>query len=182
MNEQNTPQPRTFEERLQARRFVMTAEVTPPLSFDPEDLLRKAAPLRGLADAVNVTDGAGARAHMGALAAAAILDRAGIEPILQIACRDKNRIALQSELMGAAALGIRNLMLLGGDDPKAGEYQLIVKDIHSGTETPLVSGPEKERLDMPAWSPDGKVIVCYIVQPQGALTGLEALDAQGADR
>ena len=86
----------------------MTVEVTPPLSFDPEDLLRKAAPLRGLADAVNVTDGAGARAHMGALAAAAILDRAGIEPILQIACRDKNRIALQSELMGAAALGIRN--------------------------------------------------------------------------
>jgi len=121
MNEQSTPQPRTFEERLRAGRFVMTVEVTPPLSFDPEDLLRKAAPLRGLADAVNVTDGAGARAHMGALAAAAILDRAGIEPILQIACRDKNRIALQSELMGAAALGIRNLMLLGGDDPKAGD-------------------------------------------------------------
>jgi serine/threonine protein kinase len=68
------------------------------------------------------------------------------------------------------------------DDPKAGEYQLIVKDIHSGTETPLVSGPEKERLDMPAWSPDGKVIVCYIVQPQGALTGLEALDAQTGQR
>ena len=63
--------------------------------------------LKGLADAVNVTDGAGARAHMAALAAASLLIGAGIEPILQITCRDKNRIALQSELMGAAALGIR---------------------------------------------------------------------------
>jgi methylenetetrahydrofolate reductase (NADH) len=83
--------------------------------------LQKAAVLRGVADAVNVTDGAGARAHMSALAAASLLIGAGIEPILQITCRDKNRIALQSELMGAAALGIRNLLLLTGDDPKAGD-------------------------------------------------------------
>src|SRR6202035_1986180 len=62
-----------------------------------------------------------ARAHMSALAAAAILIGAGIEPILQIPCRDKNRIALQGELMGAAALGVRNLLLLTGDDPKAGD-------------------------------------------------------------
>jgi len=121
MNDQESPAPRTFEERLRAGRFVMTAEVVPPDSCDAQDLIRKAAPLRGLADAVNVTEGAGARAHMDALAAAAILIRAGIEPILQIACRDKNRIALQSELMGAAALGIRNLLLLTGDDPKAGD-------------------------------------------------------------
>jgi methylenetetrahydrofolate reductase (NADPH) len=70
---------------------------------------------------VNVTDGAGARAHMSALAAAAILIGMDIEPILQITCRDKNRIALQSEMMGAAALGIRNMLLLTGDDPKAGD-------------------------------------------------------------
>jgi len=113
--------PRTFAERLRAGRFVMTAEVAPPVSCDAQDLLRKATPLRGLADAVNVTDGAGARAHMAALAAANILLGAGIEPILQITCRDKNRIALQSELMGAAALGIRNVMVLTGDDPKAGD-------------------------------------------------------------
>ncbi len=121
MNNQSALLPRTFEERLRAGRFVMTAEVTPPLSCDAQDLIRKAAPLHGLADAVNVTDGAGARAHMGALAAAAILIGAGIEPILQITCRDRNRLALQGELMGAAALGIRNLLLLGGDDPKAGD-------------------------------------------------------------
>ncbi len=121
MNDQSALLPRTFEERLRAGRFVMTAEVTPPLSCDAQALIRKAAPRRGLADAVNVTDGAGARAHRGALAAAAILIGADIEPILQITCRDRSRLALQGELMGAAALGIRNLLLLGGDDPKAGD-------------------------------------------------------------
>jgi methylenetetrahydrofolate reductase (NADPH) len=99
----------------------MTAEIAPPASCDADDLRRKAEKLIGLADAVNVTDGAGARAAMSALAAAAILRGMGIEPILQLACRDKNRIALQGELMGAAALGIRNLLLLTGDDPKAGD-------------------------------------------------------------
>jgi methylenetetrahydrofolate reductase (NADPH) len=121
MDDRSNPQPRTFAERLQASRFVLTVEVAPPVSCDAQDLLRKAVPLGALADAVNVTDGAGARAHMSALAAAAILMGAGIEPILQITCRDKNRIALQSELMGAAALGVGNLLLLTGDDPKAGD-------------------------------------------------------------
>jgi methylenetetrahydrofolate reductase (NADPH) len=125
MNEQTTPLPHTLQERLRQdgpnRRFVLTAELAPPVSCDAQELLRKAAGLKGLADAVNVTDGAGARAHMSALAAASLLLGAGIEPVLQITCRDKNRIALQSELMGAAALGIRNLLLLTGDDPKAGD-------------------------------------------------------------
>jgi methylenetetrahydrofolate reductase (NADH) len=113
--------PRTLQERLHRGRFVLTAELAPPVSCDAAELLAKAAPLKGLADAVNVTDGAGARAQMAALAAASLLVGAGIEPILQITCRDKNRIALQSEMMGAAALGIRNLLLLTGDDPKAGD-------------------------------------------------------------
>ncbi len=113
----------------------MTAEVAPPVSCDAQDLLRKATPLRDLADAVNVTDGAGARAHMSALAASTILLGAGIEPILQITCRDKNRIALQSELMGAAALGISNMLVLTGDDPKAGDQPDTkpVFDINSRT-------------------------------------------------
>jgi methylenetetrahydrofolate reductase (NADPH) len=121
MDDTSTPLHRSFPERLRSGRFVMTAEVAPPVSCSAQDLVRKAAPLRGLADAVNVTDGAGARAHMSALAAAAILLDSGIEPILQITCRDKNRIALQSELMGAAALGVRNLLILTGDDPSAGD-------------------------------------------------------------
>ncbi len=121
MLDATTPLPRTLAERLRAGRFVMTAEVAPPVSCNAQDLLRKATPLRGLADAVNLTDGAGARAHMSALAASTILLGAGIEPILQITCRDKNRIALQSELMGAAALGISNILVLTGDNPKAGD-------------------------------------------------------------
>jgi methylenetetrahydrofolate reductase (NADPH) len=112
-----------LEQSLRAGAFVLTAEVVPPASCDADDLLNKALPLRGLADAVNVTDGAGARAHMGATAAAAILVQNGIEPILQLACRDRNRIALQGELMGAAALGIRNLLLLRGDDPTQGDQK-----------------------------------------------------------
>jgi len=106
---------------LRAGRFVITTELAPPVSFDPDDLLRKARALAGLADAVNVTDGASARAHMSALIAAAILARNGIEPILQLTCRDRNRIALQADLMGAAAAGIQNLLLLTGDDPTAGD-------------------------------------------------------------
>src|SRR5215467_5414108 len=115
------PGSETFAQRLAAGRFVITAEVMPPLSCNPDDLIAKALPLHGLADAVNVTDGAGAHAHMSALAAAALLIDAGIEPILQLTCRDRNRIALQGELMGAAALGVRNLLLLRGDDPTAGD-------------------------------------------------------------
>jgi methylenetetrahydrofolate reductase (NADPH) len=111
----------TLKQRLNAGKFVLTAEVVPPISCDPQDLMKKAAPLKGIADAVNVTDGAGARSHMGALAAAAIMVQAGIEPILQLVCRDRNRIGLQSDLMGAAALGIRNLLILSGDQPSAGD-------------------------------------------------------------
>lgn len=110
-----------FRERLKAGRFVVTAEIVPPVSCDRRDLIAKVRPLKGAADAVNVTDGAGARSHMGSMAAAALLLQSGIEPILQLTCRDRNRIALQSDLLGAAALGIENLLLLRGDDPSAGD-------------------------------------------------------------
>jgi methylenetetrahydrofolate reductase (NADPH) len=110
-----------LQQRLEARQFAITAEITPPVSCDAEDLLRKTRPLRGLADAVNVTDGASARAHLSPLIAAALLLNEGIEPILQLTCRDRNRIALQGDLMGAAASGITNILLLTGDDPKAGD-------------------------------------------------------------
>jgi methylenetetrahydrofolate reductase (NADPH) len=110
-----------LERRLRAGEFVITAEITPPLSADPQDLLDQALPLRGLADAVNVTDGASARAHLDTLTAAAILERTGIEPVLQLTCRDRNRIALQSMLVGAAAQGVRNVLVLRGDNPEAGD-------------------------------------------------------------
>ncbi|MDT3684298.1 MAG: methylenetetrahydrofolate reductase [Pseudorhodoplanes sp.] len=110
-----------LHETLKSKRFVVTAEITPPVSCDRNDLLAKALPLKGLADAVNVTDGAGARPHMDSVTAAAILIDNGIDPVLQLTCRDRNRIALQSALLAAATLGVRNLLALRGDNPDAGD-------------------------------------------------------------
>ena len=110
-----------FARRLGSDRFTITAELVPPVSSDPADVLARAEPLRGLAAAVNVTDGAGARVHLSSLVAAQILLANGIEPILQLACRDRNRLALQSDLLGALALGVRNVLIISGDDPKLGD-------------------------------------------------------------
>jgi methylenetetrahydrofolate reductase (NADPH) len=111
-----------LEKTLAAGKFAITAEVTPPLSAAAEALLEKALPLKGVVDAVNVTDAASARVHMSSVAAAALLAREGIEPVVQMTCRDRNRIALECDLLGAAALGVHNVLILGGDDPKAGDH------------------------------------------------------------
>jgi methylenetetrahydrofolate reductase (NADH) len=137
MNPSPRPPASRLEQLLRSRQFVITSEITPPVSCDAGDLLRKAEPLRGLADAVNVTDGASARAHLSAPISAALLAREGIEPILQLTCRDRNRIALQADLMGAAACGVRNLLCLTGDDPRAGDQpeNKAVFDVDSTTLT-----------------------------------------------
>jgi methylenetetrahydrofolate reductase (NADPH) len=106
---------------LEAGHFAMTAEISPPVATDPERLLRIARPLADLADAINVTDGAGASTHMSSLAASAIMVRAGLEPIMQITCRDRNRIGLQADVLGAVALGVKNFLILRGDDPTRGD-------------------------------------------------------------
>ena len=143
--------PGQLEKAIQSGRFVITAEVTPPVSCEPQDLLDKASPLKGLADAVNVTDGAGARAHLGALASATILQRNGIEPVLQMTCRDRNRLALQSDLLGAAALGLRNLLVLRGDDPTAGDQPdaKAVFDLDSGALIQTAIGI-RDRSELPS--------------------------------
>src|SRR3954469_3733680 len=110
-----------LQARLRSGQFVITAEITPPVSTDPAEFLRRAMPLKGLVTAVNVTDGGGAKVHLSSLATAHFLVQSGIEPIFQMTCRDRNRLALQGDLLGAAALGIRNVLVLGGDDPKAGD-------------------------------------------------------------
>ena len=107
--------------RLRDGSFVLTAELSPPVSTDPAEFIARALALRGLVAAINVTDGAGSRAHMSSLAAAHFLVSNGVEPILQMTCRDRNRIALQADLLGAAALGIRNILALRGDDPRLGD-------------------------------------------------------------
>ena len=110
-----------LQTRLRSGQFVVTAEITPPVSTDPAEFLRRALPLKGLATAINVTDGAGAKVHLSSLAAAHFLVQSGLEPIFQMTCRDRNRIALQGDMLGAAALGVHNILILAGDDPKAGD-------------------------------------------------------------
>jgi methylenetetrahydrofolate reductase (NADPH) len=110
-----------LQRELRSGRFVLTVELSPPVATDPAGFIAAAQALRGLATAVNVTDGAAAKAHLSSLAAAHFLVREGIEPILQMTCRDRNRIALQGDLLGAVALGIRNVLALRGDDPSAGD-------------------------------------------------------------
>ena len=101
-----------LQRSLSAGRFTVTAEVSPPVSAHPAAFIAGALPLKGLATALNVTDGAGARVHMSSLAAAHFLLQNGMELVLQLAMRDRNRIALQSDLLGAAALGIRNILVV----------------------------------------------------------------------
>ena len=110
-----------LQARLRRGQFVVTAEITPPVSTDPAEFLRRAMPLKGLATAVNVTDGAGAKVHLSSLTAAHFLVQSGIEPIFQMTCRDRNRLALQGDLLGACSLGIHNILVLAGDDPKVGD-------------------------------------------------------------
>ena len=115
--------------------FVFTAETTPPDASNKETLLKKIEPLKDIADAINVTDSPGAKVHMSALTAAIILAQNNIDPILQLTVRDRNRLAIQGDLVGASALGVHNILCLSGDDPKVGDQPETksAKDIDSKT-------------------------------------------------
>ncbi len=133
-----------LQARLRSGQFVVTAEITPPVSTDPAEFLRRAMPLKGLVTAVNVTDGAGAKVHLSSLATAHFLVQSGIEPIFQMTCRDRNRLALQGDLLGAVALGIRNILVLGGDDPKVGD-QPDAKAVHDLDSRGLIATAKRMR-------------------------------------
>ncbi|MEH2423017.1 MAG: methylenetetrahydrofolate reductase [Nostoc sp.] len=111
-----------FKRAVQAGEFLVTAEVAPPKGGDPAHMIQMAATLKGRVHAVNVTDGSRAMLRMSSLMASVILSQNGIEPICQVACRDRNRIGLQADLMGAHALGIQNILALTGDPVKAGDH------------------------------------------------------------
>ncbi|MDE0037276.1 MAG: methylenetetrahydrofolate reductase [Gammaproteobacteria bacterium] len=105
----------SFREALRSKDFVVTAHVNLSRAPDSDTLLRQGDVLRELVDAVQVTDNPGAEVHMSAVAAAALLARHGVDPVLHMTCRDRNRIALQSDLIGAVALGIGNILVMRGD-------------------------------------------------------------------
>jgi len=116
---------------LRQGEFVVTAELNPPKSASGAVVKRRAGVLKGNVDAVNVTDSNRAVAAMAAIPAALLVREAGVEPIVQITGRDRNRIALQADLLGAAALGLPNFLFMSGDDPKHGNHPdaVFVKDL-----------------------------------------------------
>jgi methylenetetrahydrofolate reductase (NADPH) len=144
-----------LQQKLLDKVFLYTAETTPPDASDKEILLKNVMPLKGVADAVNVTDNPGAKAHMSSLTAAIILAQNGIDPILQLTVRDRNRLALQGDLIGASALGVNNILCLKGDDPKNGDQPetKIVNDIDSLTLASTANMMRKEKK-----FPSGRII------------------------
>ncbi|MDA8429709.1 MAG: methylenetetrahydrofolate reductase [Geobacteraceae bacterium] len=115
--------PTVLSRKMGDNSFIITAELAPPHGSDMSTFLRMAAFVAAHVDAINITDNQGANMRMTPLTAAALLVREGIEPIMQLTCRDRNRLALQSDLLGAAAMGINNLLALTGDDIGCGDHR-----------------------------------------------------------
>lgn len=110
-----------LERVLRSGRFAVTAELNPPDSADPQEVYDAAVVLSSVCDGINAVDASGANCHMSSVAICALLTRAGYEPVYQVSCRDRNRIAIQGDLLGAAALGVRNVLCITGDDVTAGD-------------------------------------------------------------
>ena len=113
---------KTLEQTLKANEFAITAEIPAPISASASEMEEKIDLLTGHVHAINVTDNPGATAHMSSLAGCSIVRNKGIDPIFQVTCRDRNRLAIQSDLMGASALGINNVLTLAGDPVKNGDH------------------------------------------------------------
>jgi 5,10-methylenetetrahydrofolate reductase len=112
----------TFKEKLQSGKFLVTSEIGPPKGIETKVLLEDAELIRGRVDAINVTDLQSSVMRLGSLAVCSLLKQKGFEPIFQVTCRDRNRLALQSDILSAAALGIENLLILTGDHPTLGDH------------------------------------------------------------
>lgn len=114
--------PGRLERLLRDGHFAVTSELAPPDSADPNAVYERAAIFDGYVDAINATDGSGAHCHMGSLAVCALLTRLGYALIQQISCRDKNRIAIQGDVLGGAAMGVANMLCLSGDGVQTGDH------------------------------------------------------------
>ena len=112
----------SLRERLASGGFAVTAEISPPRGAGTGPITEAAALLRDWVDAVNVTDNQGSNVRLASWAGSLAVLAAGLEPVMQMTCRDRNRIALQSDLLGASALGIRNVLVMTGDHPRAGDH------------------------------------------------------------
>lgn len=114
--------PGRLEQLLRSGTFVVTTEISPPDSADPEEVYERARVFDGCVDAMNATDGSGGNCHMSSVGMCALLVRRGYDMVLQMTCRDRNRIAIQSDVLGAAAMGIANILCLTGDSVEGGDH------------------------------------------------------------
>jgi len=121
MNEVQYKSRGRLEKVLRSGLFAVTAELNPPDSADPQEVYDAALVLSEVCDAINATDASGSHCHMSSVAICALLTRAGYSPILQVSCRDRNRIAIQGDVLGAAAMGVSNVLCLTGDDVTVGD-------------------------------------------------------------
>lgn len=169
----------SFRTAVKTGEFLITAEVAPPKGGDTTHMLQMAQTLKGRVHAINITDGSRAVLRMCPMAASAILLQYGIEPICQIACRDRNRIGLQADLMGAHALGIRNILALTGDPVKAGDHleAKSVFDLESVRLLKLIHKMNEgfDFNDKPLTDGATDLFVGAAVDPQcGSLSGLKS--------
>ncbi len=149
----------SFKEKIQSGKFIVTSEIGPPKGIDIKEMLDDAELIGPRVDAINVTDLQSSVMRLGSLAVCILLKQKGIEPIFQVTCRDRNRLALQSDLLNAAVFGIENILALTGDHPKLGDHpgaqavfdldsvQLleVIKTLESGKDmmgNPLKGTPE----------------------------------------
>jgi len=167
-----------FQQAIQNQEFIITAEVAPPKGGDPSHMIEMAKLLKGRVHGVNITDGSRAVLRMSPLAASVLLLQAGVEPICQVACRDRNRIGIQADLMGAHALGIHNILALTGDPVKAGDHP-EAKPVFDLEAVQLLQVIEKLNRGVDAQEkplPDGKLTLFAgaAVDPQsGSWSGLQ---------
>ena len=169
----------TFKDSLKTKEFVVTAHVNLPRAPDADSLIRQGEILRPAVDAVQLTDNPTAQVHMSGMAAAALLLQQGMDPIVHMTCRDRNRIALQSDLIGAAALGVTSVLLMRGEhipdsmkpkvrnvfDTRAKELMAFIQDLKDAETVPLVSdflvGATATLFDPAAdWTPDNLIEKC----------------------
>ena len=151
----------SLRQDLSSKDFVITAELNPPKHIDLSKLISNAAKLKGLVSAINITDNSGAGMKMTSLAASYIMQRdVGIEAIWQLTCRDRNRLGLQSDLVGGAALGLKNLLILRGDIPvKDGSlpeekcFDFATEDLLQAIQA-LKSGKDYDGIELKGTAPD----------------------------
>ena len=179
-----------LERVLESGQFAVTAEAGPPRGSLAEVMLKKGDLLKDACDAVNVTDNQIAMVRMSSLAGCVLLKQAGAEPVLQLALRDRNRLALQSDVLGAAALGIRNVLCLAGDHQQLGNHPsaMGVYDIDPIHLIQMLKGLRDEHRLMNGQSVSGEVPVYIgaVANPRGDATGMGLISlrkkvAAGAD-